>query len=340
LKTILGYYGKGNCGDEALKEACAYIFGSGVPFTTPEESFSNEIIMGGGDVINPYFLDCLKNVKDVKILGAGLGYESQLDLLLKLRNISEIFFRNKIDAVIAKDKGLNAKYTPDIAFVLDLPKDVYSLPKSKKKMLGVMVADDISASYIQKDLQQIHYGVYLKNEIALVLAYLREFYHIVFIPMCHSKYGFDLKMIYEILSLTPPKPMDYTVLPVLSPKDVLSVVSQMDLMISMRFHGLIFSTLAGVPFINIGITRKTKTYMQENALGDLSIEPFSLTKASLLDTIKLAEDPLTRLRVENCRDVNRQEVKEVVNYVREHWTYKPLTLRELVTNSNAEVGID
>jgi len=322
MKTILGYYGYGNCGDEALKEATANIFGI-LPYTTPTQKTPlEEVIMGGGDVINPFFLDRVKDAKDVKILGVGLSYESQLDLLRKMPNLSEIFFRNKVDVDAAVAAGLNAKYTPDIAFTLDLP--IKSFPQDKKKKtLGIMVADNISHSFSQKDPQQIHYGNYLKNELAVVLNDLRDYYHVVFIPMCHARYSYDVKMMYEILSFLPSSSVvEHTVMAHdMTPTKVIQLVSELDLVITMRFHGLIFSTLAGTPFINIGVTRKTKTYMHENALGDLSVEPFTLTRENLLDKIKLAEDPLTKIRIENCRDVNRQTVQEVKAYVQKEWLH-------------------
>lgn len=322
--SVVGYYDRGNCGDQALKSAVAGMLDphASLTFTTPDEKgpLHDLAVMGGGDVIKPYFLERIKGAKDVRVLGAGLGYESELDLLASQKNVTEILFRNRCDAEAAKARGMNARYTPDIVFSLDVPTPLPVTRTPGKKLMGIMVADDISESYKQRDPQAIHYGNYLKNELALTLSDLRPYYRFVFIPMCHARYGYDVKMMYEVLNQIPPVTIDHEVMPTDGdPAWVMRAVAAMDVVLTMRFHGLIFSTLAGVPVVNIGVTRKTNTYMLENGLGDLSFDPYSLTRGGLLKRVALAEDPLTKIRVEQARDVNRQLAAETTEYVRREW---------------------
>src|ERR1700690_1777427 len=140
--NILGWYNKGNCGDEAFKLAFKKIFPTEeLRFCTPDETTwpgADIHILGGGDVIKPYYLDYIKNyrmqhpgvVKDFYIVGAGLGYESELDLLKDLRP-KTMFLRNLEDVYLAQAKGFDAEYTPDLVFNLDAA-DYTHLPITKK----------------------------------------------------------------------------------------------------------------------------------------------------------------------------------------------------------------
>jgi polysaccharide pyruvyl transferase WcaK-like protein len=319
--TILGYYHYKNCGDEALLAACKKVFdGCDVSYANPKKSepLTGSVILGGGDIINPFFLNKVKEADDVKVFGAGLGYESEIELLEDCK-VSSALFRNKKDVVLALSKGLDARYTPDIVFNLDAPEET-SRAGRKKKLLGVMVADSISESYKQRDPSQIHYGNYLKHALAIALCDLREYYKVVFIPMCHARYQYDVKMMYEVLSHLPPQEVEHEIIePGTSPQEVIRIVETLDVLATMRFHGLIFATLAGVPAINIGVTRKTQTYMEENSLQPLNIEPFSFTSQRFLEKIKVAEEPGTRGEMLKCRDENQKAAREAAAWVRENW---------------------
>lgn len=317
MYTLLGYYHYNNCGDQALLAAALKILdGIEVAVASPKNKskMTDKIILGGGDIINPFFLDLVKDARDVKVLGAGLGYESELDLLCRLDNVSQVFFRNRKDVELARARGLDAYYTPDIVFKLDVP-NVIKKP-GKKKVLGIMLADSISASHKQKDFQQIHYGQFLKVTLASVLAELREYYRVVFIPMCHARYQYDVKMMYEVLSFLPPVEVEHEVLSYAEPEQVLEAVSQLDVLMTMRFHGLIFATLAGVPVINIGVTRKTETYMLEHGLEGLSVKPFTLSRERLLETVKYAEQAGTAEKILEVREEKRRQVDEVAAHFR------------------------
>ena len=122
---IYGYYGYSNCGDEAFKCVFEKYFKEfEYKFTSPnnpppENPGKNDLlILGGGNVIDPYFLNSIKNWSDrIFIVGVGISSIAGLDLLLPM-NPKTCYVRNKSELDIIKASLPNAEYTPDIVFSL------------------------------------------------------------------------------------------------------------------------------------------------------------------------------------------------------------------------------
>jgi polysaccharide pyruvyl transferase WcaK-like protein len=77
------------------------------------------------------------------------------------------------------------------------------------------------------------------------------------------------------------------------------LISQFNLVISMKFHGIMFAVNQGVPFINIAETRKTQQFCIENELAQLSIPRYSLERERFLEVVKLAEAHETRQAIQS-----------------------------------------
>src|SRR3712207_4761835 len=99
---ILGWYDKGNIGDEAFKDAFAEAIrdvdpGRGEPaFHVNEAPAGPKLILGGGDVIRPYYLDLIAPEQRIVPIGVGLGFESEIELL-RGRDVPFALFRNRRD---------------------------------------------------------------------------------------------------------------------------------------------------------------------------------------------------------------------------------------------------
>lgn len=95
-----------------------------------------------------------------------------------------------------------------------------------------------------------------------------------------------------------------------TPQEIMAVVGQMDLMISMRLHGLIMSLTMGVPTLALTYLRETKLRSLMNRVGEpeRSLEVESLTQAQLDGLIGevLGEDPeVVRRRRERVAHLRR-----------------------------------
>src|SRR5690348_2045598 len=127
---ILGWYNQRNVGDEAFKDVFRAVthevdpsvkvsfHAQRLPSPTPEK-----IILGGGDVIRPYYLEKIPGNVAVFPVGVGLGYESEIDLLAKT-TVPFALFRNLDDVELARSKSISAEYSPDLTFFCNAPEPI------------------------------------------------------------------------------------------------------------------------------------------------------------------------------------------------------------------------
>lgn len=300
--TVVGYYGKRNCGDDAFTFAIPRLLppGSSVKFVhgSPPKDGST-LILGGGEVINDYFLDRMPKGRPFHILGAGIPYESMLPLLENHR-VNEAVFRTRLDTKLAQEAGHDAYYAPDVTFVLDVPEGegpVLPPKKSEKKYLGIMYTDKMNFA-AREDMKNAAYGLYLKQEIAETIYALSEWYIPVFIPMSDFLYDYDVRSLLDILSFVPlmkgGKGIDHVVLPYLGVQRTMKAISELDTLLTMRFHGLMFAVNVGTPVVNIGCTKKMVQFCREEGLERISVEPYTYTTDRCLAAVKAAEDERMR----------------------------------------------
>jgi hypothetical protein len=116
---ILGWYNKRNIGDDAFKEVFEAIAsktdpGATITYYTQRKIPPNtdKIILGAGDVVRPFYLDRIPKEADIYIVGAGLGYQSEIGLL-EGRSVPFALFRNEADAELARSHGIDSEYCPD-----------------------------------------------------------------------------------------------------------------------------------------------------------------------------------------------------------------------------------
>jgi hypothetical protein len=138
------------------------------------------IILGAGDVVRPFYLDRIPKGTDIYIIGAGLGYESEIGLL-EGRSVPFSLFRNEADAKLARSDGMNSEYCPDLTYFLEDP-DPLPIEIKQGKTLGVLLSDEISpTSERMESTREYLYYEYFKWELAAILDFLQEYYNICFI---------------------------------------------------------------------------------------------------------------------------------------------------------------
>jgi polysaccharide pyruvyl transferase WcaK-like protein len=297
---VLGWYNQKNVGDEAFKE----VFGAVVHEVDPTATVSfhtqrlpsptpEKVILGGGDVIRPYYLQKIPPDVAVFPIGVGLGYESEIDLLKNVR-IPIALFRNIADVKLARSKSITAEYSPDLTFFLNEP-DPFPVEMREGKTLGVLLSDEVSATFERKErINELQYYEYFKWEIASILDFLSEYYNICFVAFSTLDSIDDHKVSLDVYRRMSARSRVSFVTRELSMAQALWLIRKFDLVISMKFHGIMFAVNQGVPFINIGETRKTQRFCTENDLTQLSIPRYSLEKERFLEVVKIAETPATR----------------------------------------------
>jgi polysaccharide pyruvyl transferase WcaK-like protein len=294
--NVLGWYGRNNIGDESFKIALASLFPDlDFNFITEKPDDALPTILGGGDVVKEFYLKQIE--QPFVAVGVGLGYPSEMDLLFQDGLCRGAWFRNDADYSAAfKLNRANAYVCPDLAFAIPPPPKVDPKPVAKdgKKRLAVILANSaVNPKMGTSGFAETHYQEYMRWEIAKALDVLKEWYEIHFLPMSHERFAYDEVAHFEVISrMTTAHMLHPWQWSNTHPIEFMRKISGFDLVISMKYHGLIFSTIMGVPFVNIGLTRKTQLLCED--LGQQGryacMDPYTLTADRLLETVKRVEE--------------------------------------------------
>jgi len=287
---VIGYYGHYNAGDEQYKITFKQLFDNylsnyNIEFIDCDTIISytfhstDVIIVGGGDVLNDYFLDkiiakfngCNNKIIAVSV---GLPFKSTLTKTSKLNIIDYIFVRNKCDMdLFATYFHIHrVYYLPDISFLLSTyitdSNNIYlnrlSLIKNMNKKIACIaltrhIYTHNSASY-----------TYIVSSIChIIKTLLSKKYHILIVPFnCNPQNDKENDMLInqdllsELLSSTRVTLSDVTfVSEWQEPIILFEMFKYTDLCISMRYHGCMFSFNNNVPCFPIFTTRKVKNLL-------------------------------------------------------------------------------
>ena len=304
---IIGYYGHSNTGDEQYKISFIEMFKKYMPEGRVYETmfydcdkihdvnFSEDdiIILGGGDVLNDYFLDKIYdkfNNRQNKILAVSVGLPFVSELFTnKLNIIDYIFIRTLQDIELFK-KYFDSSciyYLPDISFFLkDIDTEIQSTKTAFAVNKNVAITADTIETYIQtlrdngKKVACVSFTRHIYNkryeaEYHQVLGKLCKFvdyidnmgYHVIFLPFndnINNATEDDTIIHKEILNKINNKDVTF-INSTISYKTVFSILKHIDIYIMSRFHACLFSIYNNVPLLPIYSTRKI-----ENLLLDIN----------------------------------------------------------------------
>ena len=314
---VLGWYNQQNVGDEAFKLAFLEGFRLlGEPvnlrFSTQRAPEGSSVILGGGDVIKSAYIEKLLGKDAIFPIGVGLGYESEAELLKKLP-VPIAVVRNLRDVEVLGSIGLSAEYCPDITFVLPVPSpSEEDRTRKTRKRLGVLLSDEVNPTFEENTARLYMYYEYFKWELAAILDELSEYYEILFVPFSTLDSIDDRKMNGDIFRRMSKRHLARLEDKPLSVVKARELIASCDLVVTMKYHGLLFAVQAGVPFVNIGETRKTQLFCQENGLQALSVPRLSLERERFLSFVKVAESGQSKSQIRTTGDALRSKAREVL----------------------------
>lgn len=273
--SIVGWYDKENVGDEAFRKVFYQFFGGKnlIEFVTPPNicrSDTDIVILGGGAVVSPFYLDTLPKNKPIYAMGVDLAYESEVDLISKLP-FREILVRNNFDAKSVKKKvSCPVHSIPDLAYYLkhNPQESVNFFVEGAKQhnLVGVFVTDYVLPAIDRPVSNFADRGIRFVTTLAKKLDDLADSgKHIVLVPCSTGGYGNDIRINLDIAAHMRNKPT--VIMKYVPPEQMIDLISSLKFSICMRFHSHIFSMIAGTPLVSIEFTRKVKNWINQHDLN-------------------------------------------------------------------------
>jgi hypothetical protein len=297
---VLGFFDRGNLGDEAFKLFYSDLFPHcllmGIDDIQEIGKDISIVIIAGGDVCNDYFMPkierLLKNfMGPCYAFNIGIPYRSCMHYLTLF---DHVVLRSKQDLQeVTKLIGeRNVEYMPDVTQYL---KRFVPIVR-KKKLTTIRIAiclaqpafsgNQYEDSLIDSWIKIIHE---LTHEYARCEINLLAFNTSSYLPesdcIINNKIYAKVKVLPNVKNITDPELKD--------PIKMMSFMSQMNLIIGMRFHSIVFSTIVNVPFVAVYCTRKIDNFLKDNDLSlygckmpiDDDLKPLSLDVTMVMSII-------------------------------------------------------
>lgn len=296
---IFGYYGFQNTGDEAILQVIIDQIRENIPqakltvlsykaYETMEKynvkaisrnkygdlikaiRESDIVISGGGSILQDatsarslmYYLSIIyiakKMGKKVMFYGNGFG---PITKPFNKKLVKHII--NKVDIITVRDSQskeemISLGIKKDITVTADVTFSYGELGEKQIEQILIDEKIDIDKKIIGISVREWKNQEKYKSTIAKMGDYLiSEGYEVVFIPMQHPR---DYTISKEIAYMmeTTPKILEKKY----SPKELISLMGKLYIMIGMRLHSLIFATIAGTPLLGIEYDTKISNFLK------------------------------------------------------------------------------
>jgi polysaccharide pyruvyl transferase CsaB len=188
----------------------------------------------------------------------------------------------------------------DIDHIINIYPYIRELIKSDNRpLIGISVREDKSDG---SDLIRI---------FAQAADYLIENYQakIIFLPF---KFDEDVHISEEILSLM--KNQADVLKKKLEPEELLSVLSRLSLVVGVRLHSIIFSSMANIPFIAFNYDPKVKYFVEDLGLSELLLEiDEDISLKNIQEKIEYIRENNDKIKDILLKKVNNLEEKALTN---------------------------
>jgi len=276
---VLGWYNRGNAGDEFFRGSLRSLLGRDLSFVSEVGVVTQPCILGGGDVIKPAYLSQVSDGRPVYLIGVGVSYESEVDLLREV-NVAGVIARSAEDQADFVRNGVDAVLAPDLAW-LQFPTVSQMCMNAREDLdpseVCFLFADDISASSFLTDARELSHWEAYKWRMAEVMDHMRLFANPATLPLSSSHGHYDQRTALDVASrmrnFWDCRNVEY----VADLDELLVALSGFKAIVSMKLHGLILGILAGTPVVNIGASQKTHRLMRSVGLAEYSVDPLAVS---------------------------------------------------------------
>lgn len=297
-KTIvLGFYNRGNIGDECYKLALGRGLGGAeyicmddidvIPFGV------DTVVVGGGDVINRYFMEKARWLLAgfagrVYAVSVGIPYHTA-DAGMYLRMFDHVFVRNGEDYGFAVEKvGVgNVDIMEDAAWWIS-----HDASWCRK----INEVQDVAVCLAQPAFNRNPGGACVLEGICRGLAGALggARVHIVSFNVNMGNAGecdipFGERLADGLREAGVPEE-DVVVVGARGVLDTLRYISKMDMVVGMRYHSLVFAMLCGVPCLALYCTPKVRKLVKEAGIPGVEMSVDGFGRPRCVDSAALAEE--------------------------------------------------
>jgi hypothetical protein len=274
--AVLGWYGHRNIGDEAYKLAFAKLFPDyKLEFTNCLTGPATTIILGGGDVINPFFINQISRYTTADKYAFSVSTTGAVEPYLKL-----------FKKIVSRDKDV-----PDFTFALD--------GDAKRGKMLIEAAFAEAGAELYERLVVITMNTFLcQGEAKLARDHVNfdrvcfELSKIIdstsasflFLPFGNGFPTHDVIANGILYSRCKFWKKNLLWMAPLEVQDALDICAAANAVVGTRLHSLIFSCIGGTPFISISHHDKTTSFLKTIGHEDWNIDywRFDSTKLDLL----------------------------------------------------------
>lgn len=264
--NFIGWYGMRNIGDDSFQSVFEQAFkGHELTFTQKPDPLAEVHILGGGGVVDFGYFDGLDSKKPCYAVGIDIPLNGPRYDLLQRIPFRKILVRSKEYFWIAREQGLkNIRYMPDLAFWFSPPERVAPFGKIK---LGVSLTSHLLES-----------ETHVQEHISRVLHRKKDLHDIVFLVFKPE----DERMIEKVINLNP---FPCRVVKPETPEQMLEVVSELGVLLTMRFHGAVFANVCRVPFLSMSAPGKHSLFCEQEDLHDSFLDFRDVNEYKLLSAL-------------------------------------------------------
>ncbi len=307
---VLGYYGHGNCGDEAYLSALPLLFpGDTLDFqcsSRPVDTTGYDVVLfGPGDVFTTYFINSFLPVLRT-FTGPKIAISVGFSILSMMRHeavglFDHVYTRGlddsrRIQKILGTYRG---HYLPDAVFALPPPvkavEDVCFFSLTRSVNIFEFVMEPLK-HLVQYALDKYAKVIFLRfdtsdtNDDNLINTDVRN-------RLLAIDSNLESRLILDQGSS--------------GGGDYLQVIANCKFGVCMHFHAHVFSMIAGTPFVSISTTRRTRKLMEDSGMTqfqyccglDSSGTPVSCNYNGILAAAKMSRRSLNSFEAEKHREL-------------------------------------
>ena len=282
--AILGFYNQNNLGDDLfqvvltdwLSELAELTFLNPCDFGTLPDC--DIVLVGGGDLINDYFMGKIKELlsgKKIPVYAIGVGFPYPSLITSQYLNIFD-YIQTRTLSSLSSLKTLNIQYShgPDLVRYLPCIKadnETSCIPCPTPKKIGIFLASNMCPTYgkVFNNLVEILDNIAATSSSFLSLSKTYQLY----LYSMNTSGGLEddthlTSSLYHVLTTLYRRTNIVLVKDKITPE----VFSDCYMTICTRFHGHILSLNAGVPFLSLYSTAKVEDLLTSEQMQEYGIK--------------------------------------------------------------------